>query len=149
MSFIKNVYVYAKTNNLLFGIVIIDLVSFISYFLSGGVSILITGDIQLLFGVILGVWFALKFLHNKKKSIILGILVGSIGAVLSALSLAIFQWTFAQSVIIDIVIIYLYPAVIIGPIAGLAVGMVYYLKDKTKSEPIDDSDEFYKSLEEK
>jgi len=146
MPFFRNTYNYAKEHNIIFGIIFSDLTAFIAYFLSYGVSFVVLGDIHMLFGAILGVYFSLKYKKSKRSPLIIGIFVGIAGTFFTTLTLTIFQWAYSLKINSYWFFTYLIPAVVIGPIVGAILGLIFKIKQKNNDDSSLD-DEFLRSLE--
>lgn len=147
MPFFRDAYNYAKKNNIIFGIIFTDLIAFIAYLFSNGVSFIVLGDIHMLFGSILGVYFSLKYRKQNQSPLLYGILVGLVGTFFSALTLTLFQWTYILNINFSIFYIYIIPAIIIGPLVGAIFGLIFRIKEKDIDKSSID-EEFFKDLEE-
>jgi len=146
MPFFKDFYEYAKRSSIIFGIFFNDIITFISYIISLGAYFITPGDIQMLFGVILGVIFSLKYRKPHQSPLLYGIFVGIMGTFLSAFTLSLFQMAYIMKLDLVIFIVYLFPAIIIGPLIGAIIGLIYKIKQKrTNNSSIDE--DFYNSLE--
>jgi len=150
---IANFYDKAKEKNIFSGIIIVDLITFISYIIFP-FGLFFYGDFHMILGVLLGVYFGLS---NKKKhqlEIKLGLVIGFIGALLAAISMTMFEWvsfTVSQGLSINAFLFYFSIFIIEAVMIGLAVGILLGLYFRRKNRRIileDEIDEdFYKSLE--
>ena len=150
---IANFYDKAKEKNIFSGIIIVDLITFISYLIIPS-GLIFFGDFQMIIGVIIGVYFGLS---NKKKhqlEIKLGLVIGFFGALLAAISMTMVEWvSFTASQGLSIITFLFYfsffmiEAVIIGLAVGILLGL--YIRRKNRRIILDDEidEDFYKSLE--
>ena len=152
IPFIANLYETAREKNILAGLIIIDLIAFVSYMIFPA-GIIYLGDLQMFIGCIIGVRFSLKNIKSDQLYIKHGIIVGLGGAILSAFSMSIFDWIifsgieeFSPSFFIVIIGFFLIEALIVGLIIGLIVGGYYSYKNKTPPEKSSKEEEFYESL---
>lgn len=146
-----------KSNNILSGIIISDLISFISYLIIPS-GLLFLGDFHILIGVLWGTYFAVKYLKTKRNYIKNGIKLGLISSYISALSIFFFEipfilsiYTFSITLIIIVLSFFSIEAIIIGIIVGLIIGYYFYTKEgggKDHQQNTAES-EFYNSLKEK
>ncbi|TFG27092.1 MAG: hypothetical protein EU532_08220 [Promethearchaeota archaeon] len=146
-----------KTNNILSGIIISDLISFISYFIIPS-GLIFLGDFHILIGVLWGTYFAVKYLKKKQNYFKNGLKIGLISSYISALSIFFFElpfilssYTFSIDLVIILLSFFSIEAIIIGIIVGLIIGYYFYTKEggdkehqKNKTES-----EFYNSLKDK
>ncbi len=151
---IANFYDKAKEKNIFSGVIIVDLITFISYviFPSG---LIFNGDFHMILGVLFGVYFGLS---NKKKhqlEVKLGLVIGFIGALLAAISMTMFEWvsfTTTQGLSFKDFLFFFNFFVIEAVIIGLAVGVLLGIYFRRKRKRIilqgKNDEEFYKSLEE-
>ncbi len=155
MPSISDIYKKAKEKNILAGILIIDLISFISYILFPS-GILFFGDLHLIIGISFGVYFGLS---NKKKGdseMKTGLLVGFLGAFLAAISMSLFEWILfitSYGFLITALLFFFLPYFIIeASIIGLLLSLVFalYFRNKRKKVIIGSKmdEKLYKSLEE-
>jgi len=93
IPFIANLYRKAKENNVLSGIIIFDIIAFLSYIINP-ISFFYASDIDLIFGGIVGLIFALKNRKEYQNALKTGVYVGFFGAILSAVSISVFEWVF-------------------------------------------------------
>ena len=152
---IANFYDKAKEKNIFSGVVIVDLITFISYMIFP-FGLFFYGDFHMILGVLFGVYFGLS---NKKKhqlEVKLGLVIGFIGALLAGISLTMFEWvsfTISQGLSIMAFLFFFSVFVIEAVIIGLAVGVLLGLYFRRKRRRINlqgkIDEEFYKSLEEK
>ena len=82
---------YVKKNNMLFGILIIALVTSI-FFIIIPTGFFFTGDIHLLIGTLVGEYFTFKTRKETQSFIKLGVIVGAAGAFLALILDALFFW---------------------------------------------------------
>ncbi len=155
IPFIANLYQNAKEKNILAGVVIIDLISFISYIIfSAGFFYL--GDLQMVIGCIVGTYFSLKNIKSNQSFIKHGIMVSLGGTILSAISMSFFDWIifwqitgFSLFSFLVIFGLFSIEALIIGLIIGGILGGYYHHTNKKGIETSPKEDEFYESLIEK
>jgi len=150
---IANFYDKTKEKNIYSGIIIVDLITFISYLIFPS-GLIFFGDFHMILGVLFGVYFGLS---NKKKhqlEIKLGLVIGFFGALLAAISMTMFEWvsfTVSQGLSFVAFLFYFSVFMIEAVIIGLAVGILLGLFFRRKNRRIileDEIDEdFYKSLE--
>ncbi|MFW9941588.1 MAG: hypothetical protein ACFFFT_11150 [Candidatus Thorarchaeota archaeon] len=154
ISFIANLYETAKEKNILTGLIIIDLIAFISYIIyPAGFLPILQGDIQMVIGCIVGVRFALKNIKSNQYYIKHGIIVGLGGTMLSAISMTIFDWIILSGIeeispppFIVLFSLFLIEALIIGLLIGVIFGSYYSYKNRTPPEISSKEEEFYESL---
>ena len=77
-----------KENNLISGIILFDFITTISYLLNP-FAIFFQGDLDLLFGAIIGIIFAVKNRKSNYDPIAIGAIVGLLGSALAAISISI------------------------------------------------------------
>ncbi|MFX1493873.1 MAG: hypothetical protein ACFFBZ_06290 [Promethearchaeota archaeon] len=143
-----------KKNNILTGIIISDLISFISYAIfSKGIFFL--GDFQMLIGVLWGTYFALKYLKKKRKFFRYGLAVGLGGSFLSAISIFTFEMTltymgydFSLEILFIFLLFFLIEAVIVAVIAGSLIGYYFFLREGQTKKVNAAEEEFFNSLKE-
>jgi uncharacterized membrane protein len=130
-----NLYSKAKENNMLSGIIIFDIVAFLAYVINP-FSFLYIGDIALIFGGIVALLFALKNRNDLQTAFKTALYVGLIGAILSAVSISVFQWVF--SIIYEgfnfitlwmLLLNFFTVAIVVGIVLSLLIGYIYYRKD--------------------
>ena len=155
IPFKANLYEQAKANNIISGIIIFDLITFLAYILNP-VSIIYPGDIDMIFGAIVGLTFSLKNRKINQKSINIGLLVGILGAILSAFSFTIFRLVLELiifgSILISFFIFYLSNlilALVIGSIFGGLIGYYYSKKNEEIKSRSSIDDDFFEDLIEK
>ena len=155
MSFIGNLYETAKKNNILGGIIFIDLIAFISYIIFP-FGIFYFGDLHMIIGCIVGIYFTLKHMKPNQSVLILSILTGFIGSILTAVSYTLFDWILFLGILKDspfmlLVIseLFLIEAIIIGLIMGLIIGIYYNRRSKNLTESTSIEEEFYDGLKDK
>ena len=155
MPFINDLAQKARKRNVLSGLIIIDVIAFISYtiFPSG---IFYFGDIQMILGCIVGTRFTLKNIKPNQSYFLNGIFVGSVGAILTGISFTMFDWVYFSGILnysylmlLTIFELYFIEAIIIGLLLGFIVGGYYNYKNKTQTKSSIVEDEFYESLLEK
>ena len=148
IGIIADLYQKAKQRNMLGGIIISYLITFIAYviFPSGIFSF---GDFQMMIGVAMGTRFALKNLKDFQNPLQLGIITALGGTILSAVSMSLFDWTiflFVYSLGI-ILFSHLLEALIIGLCLGIILGLYFRAKHPNNTEKGNQKlDELYKSL---
>ena len=115
------------------------------------------GDIQILFGAIVGVLFALKNRQMEANPLKIGLIVGVIGCLLSAFSLSLLEFMlhilgvgFGFNRLIQVVFFFFLMALILGLSTGGLFGFYYHYKTKKRRESIPEGDkELYESLKTK
>jgi len=134
IPFLANLYTKAKENNILSGIIIFDIIALLSYTIP--IDIIYPGDIDLIFGGVVGLLFTLKNRKEHQNALKTSLLVGLIGAILSAVSISIFEWVlfivyigFSFTAFWSILIAILLIAFVVGLILSLLIGYIYYRKD--------------------
>ncbi len=152
MGTIANLYNKAKQENILAGIIISDLIAFISYVIFPA-GIIFYGDFQMIIGVIIGTRFALKNLKTFQSPLKYGILAALGGTILSAISMSIYDWTIfslgtgIENSLLYIILFYLLEALIIGLFIGLVQGLYYRSKYPQKENKNNETlNELYESL---
>ena len=137
---ITNLYSKAKENNIISGIVIFDIIAFLSYVVNP-ISFFYAGDIDLIFGGIVALLFALKNRKEHQNALKTGFYVGLLGAILSAISITVFEWVFfiiyigfSFVVFWSLLVTFLLIAIFIGLVLGLLIGYIYYRKDRKRSK---------------
>lgn len=150
---IANFYDKAKEKNIFSGIIIVDLIAFISYTIFP-FGLFFYGDIHMILGVLLGVYFGLS---NKKKhqlELKLGVVIGFMGSFLAAISMTMFEWvsfTVSQGLSIIAFLFYfsvfIIEAILIGLIVGILLGLYFRRKNRRIILESEIDEDFYKSLE--
>jgi hypothetical protein len=152
MGTIANLYNKAKQWNILAGIIISDLIALIAFviFPSG---IILLGDLQMGIGVIIGTRFALKNLKQNQTPLKYGIIASLGGALLSATSLSVFEWTISlisviiRNLLFSIIFSFVLEALIIGFFIGMIEGLYFRSKHPKKVNQNNKKlDELYESL---
>lgn len=137
MPFIASLYQTARERNILAGIIIIDLISFISYIIFP-TGIIYFGDFQLIIGCIIGTRFALRNIKSDQSFIIYGVIVGLGGSILTGISFTMYDWVVYYSNNPSMVLIslefYLIEAIIIGLLLGFILGAYYNYKNIYRNE---------------
>ena len=136
IPFIANLYNKAKENNILSGIIIFDIIAFLSYVVNP-ISIIYAGDIDLIFGGIVALLFALKNRREHQTAFKTALIVGLFGAILAAVSISVFEWVFFIVYIgfsfitfWSLLITFLIIAIIVGLVLGLVIGYIYHRKSR-------------------
>ena len=140
IPFIANLYSKAKENNVLSGVIIFDIIAFLSYVVNP-ISFFYAGDIDLIFGGIVALIFALKNRKEHQNALKTGVYIGFFGGILSAVSISVFEWIFfivivgfSFVVFWSLLITFLLIAIFIGLILGFIIGYIYHRKaSKSKS----------------
>ncbi len=152
MPFIADLAKKAREKNILTGMIITDLIAFISYIIFSS-GIFYFGDLQMTIGCIIGSRFALKNNKSNKSFIIQSIGVSLVGAVLTAVSFTLFDWfvfseilRYSLFMLLITFELYLIEAIIIGLVIGGIVGGYYNYKNKNRIESTTIKEEFYESL---
>jgi hypothetical protein len=140
MPYIANFYSKAKKNNILSGILIFDIIAFLSYIVNP-ISFFYASDIDLIFGGIVALVFALKNRKEHQTALKTSLYVGFIGAILSAVSISVFEWVFFIVYIgfsfitfWSLLITFLIIAIVVGLVLSLLIGYIYYRKDLRPSK---------------
>ena len=142
IPFISNLYSKAKEKNTLTGILFFDVIALLSYVLNP-ISILFFGDLDLTFGAIVGLLFAFKNRKENQTHLKIALHVGLFGAILSAVSITIYQWILII-VFVEFNFMTFWPlllsfsilAVVIGGILSIIIGYYYFIKDRRISRRI-------------
>ena len=155
IPFIANLYSKAKENNVLSGIIIFDIIAFLFYVVNP-FALFYYGDIDLIFGGIVALLFALQNRKEHQNALKVGVYVGFFGAILSAVSISVFDWFFfivytgfSFVVLWSLLITFLLIAIFIGLVLGLVIGYIYYLKNRMLSKSKSnskDTDEYLENL---
>jgi hypothetical protein len=136
MPVLANLYNNAKENNIISGIILFEIIAFLSYVIVR-VDIMFAGDIHLIFGGIVSLLFALKNRKETQSVLKTSLSVGLIGAILSAVSMSVFEGTFGSFPFLFYLVNFLLLGVVIGLVLSFLIGYYYYRKDlrhgKTKS----------------
>jgi hypothetical protein len=136
---IANFYSKAKEHNIISGIILFDIITFLSYIINP-ISIIYPGDLDLIFGGVVSLLFALKNRKDNQNVMQLSFYVGFLGACLSALSISVFELiffiVFVYSIItlLSFLITFVSMAFIFGLILSLLLGYIYYRKDRNLSQ---------------
>lgn len=140
IPFIANLYRKAKENNVLSGIIIFDVIAFLSYIINP-ISFFYAGDIDLIFGGIVALLFALKNRKEHQNALKTGVYIGFFGAILSAFSISVFEWIFFILIVgfsftyfLSVLITFLLIAIPVGLVLGLIIGYIYYRKNQKSSK---------------
>jgi hypothetical protein len=154
MPIISNIFEKAKEKNILSGIIIVELITFISYLIFPS-GILFFGDLHIVIGISSGVYFGLKRLKKEQSEIKTGLTIGLFGALLAAISLSLFEWilfvTYNVFSIIDLLlflIIFIFEALIIGLPISIIISLYFSSKKKRMNLGSNIDDKFYESLRE-
>jgi len=157
LSSIRNLYQSARNHNVIAGILINDVISFVA-FLSLGfliIGIVWPGDIQIFLGAFFGTRFALRNEVSQNHLLRIGLLVGIVGGILSALSMTafmislfIFSIGLQNGYFLMLFASFLIAALIIGPIIGIILYLHYNHKRKQQKASLLD-DEFFEDLKDK
>ena len=142
---------YMRENNILSGLILIDLIAFISYLIFP-TGLIYFGDFQMSIGCIIGTRFALKNIKPNQSFLSLGLVVGLFGSVLTGISFSFFDWVvYSSSPRLYLIIfeLYLLEAITIGLVIGALTGFYYHRKHKSINLDRSIDEQFYKSLEEK
>jgi hypothetical protein len=154
MPSISEIYEKAKEKNLLSGIIIADLIAFISYLLFPS-GILFFGDLHMIIGVSIGVYFGLKNKKKEDSEMKTGLIIGVFGAFLTAISMSLFEWIlyitfsgFSVTALLFYLIWFVLEALIIGLVISLIFALYFRIKRKKIIIGSKVDENFYKSLEE-
>ncbi|MFX1498470.1 MAG: hypothetical protein ACFFBH_13165 [Promethearchaeota archaeon] len=138
-----------KEKNILSGIILSDLICFISYLIFPS-GLIYVADIQMLIGDLWGTYFALKYLKKKQNYFKNGIAIGLGGASLSAISIFLFNATLALGTPLETILLFLLvmliEAIIVGLIAGALIGYYFVIKEGPTKKLTVAEKEFYDSL---
>ncbi len=152
---IVNFYDKAKEKNIFSGVVIVDLITFISYMIFP-FGLFFVGDFHIILGVLFGVYFGLSNKKRHQLEVKLGLVIGFIGALLAAISLTMFEWVsftiskgFSTMAFLFLFSVFVIEAVIIGLAVGVLLGIYFRRKRRRINLQGKIDEEFYKSLEEK
>ena len=128
----QELYSYIKEHNILSGILIFDILAVILFpFIS--FMLFVPGDIEIIFGAIFGILWAM--IHREKSQKIWKIvnLVGILGGLLSAISITILAIllsqstpSFKESLLIFLINLLIYE--LLSLIIGIMIGIIYYFK---------------------
>jgi len=140
IPFIANLYSKAKENNVLSGIILFDIIAFLSYVINP-ISFFYAGDIDLIFGGIVALLFALKNRKEHQNALKTGVYIGFFGGILSAVSISIFEWIFFIVIVgfsftyfLSVLVTFLLITIPIGLVLGLLIGYIYYRKGEKSSK---------------
>lgn len=125
-----------RKNNILTGIIIFDIITFFS-FLFNPVSLVALGDLDFIFGAIVGVLFAVRSRKVGQGHLTLCLIVGIGGAFLSALSISIIAyWIYyvlqGESNVRTLFILIIFFSMVAGLI-GIIIGGIIGLITRIKS----------------
>ena len=153
MPIIAQIYEKAKEKNIISGIIIGDLITFIAYviFPSGLVFV---GDFQMIIGVLIGVFFGLSNKKKPQSEIRLGLMIGILGALFAAFSLSMFEWIlytifqgFSSGALLFFFSFFMIEALVIGFPLGFLSGFYFYRKNRRIILKSKIDEDFYRSLE--
>ena len=152
IGIIADLYQKAKQRNMLGGIIISYLITFIAYVIFPA-GIFWFGDFQMALGVAIGTRFSLKNLKEDQSPLKYGIITALGGSILTAISMSVFDWiifSFDPTIEYSLGIIlfsYLLEALIIGLVLGMILGLYFRSKyrDKVKQSK-QNLDDLYESL---
>ncbi len=155
IPYIANLYSKAKENNLISGIIIFDIIAFLSYAI-GIIGFFYPGDIGVTFGGMVALLFALKNRKDHQSAFKTAMFVGLIGSILSAISISAFELVFfILSGGFDFIIFWSFfmtfflITIFIGVVLGLLIGYIYYRKDRRELKAKSNSkytDEYLENL---
>jgi hypothetical protein len=145
---IAALYEFMKRNNILAGILLFDIIAFFSFLLNP-ISLVALGDVDFLFGGIVGVLFALRSRKAGQGHLTLCLVVGIGGALLSALSISwLAYWVYYVSegkenlnTLFMLIVFFSMIAGVIGTLIGGIFGFISRLTSPMDSK---DSDEVFK-----
>ncbi|MFW9969394.1 MAG: hypothetical protein ACFFDF_04275 [Candidatus Odinarchaeota archaeon] len=141
-------YQKARERNIFAGLIILDLIAFISFVIFT-YGIVYYGDIQILIGCFVGTRFTVKNVKPNQSFYIHGLVVSLGGSILAAISFTMFDWVYFLDPISDLIIIfvaYLIEAIIIGLLVGSILATYYNYKRKRHVELSSKDQELLKSL---
>lgn len=152
---IADIYSKAKEKNILSGIIIYDIIAFLSYVINP-ISIIYASDIDLIFGGIVALLFALKNRKEDQTAFKTAFSVGLTGAIISAVSISVFEWVFF--IIFTgfdfitfwvLLITFTLIALFVGVVLSLLIGYIYHSKDRSSRKSKSNSkydDEYLENL---
>ncbi|MFX0010424.1 MAG: hypothetical protein ACFE9R_08930 [Candidatus Hermodarchaeota archaeon] len=133
---IANFYSKAKEHNIISGIILFDIITFLSYIINP-ISIIYPGDLDLIFGGVVSLLFALKNRKDNQNVIELSFYVGFFGACLSALSISALEWIvfivsggYSIITLLSFLFTFISMAFIFGLVLSSLLGYIYYRKDR-------------------
>lgn len=130
---IANLYSKAKEHNVISGIILFDIITFLSYIINP-ISIFYPSDLDFIFGAIVSLLFALKNRKDNQNVMKQSFYVGLFGACFSALSLSVLEWSLSIGLsfftFLSFLITFLIVAFIAGSVLSLIFGYIYYRKDR-------------------
>ncbi len=129
-------YTYIKEHNILSGILIFDILSVILFPITP-FRLFIPGDIDIIFGALIGILWAIHHRENSQKIWKIMISVGILGGLLSTISVTIiviiiFQPTPAFNEILIIFSFNLVVYELLSLVIGIMIGIIYYFKQDSK-----------------
>ncbi len=149
MPIISQIYEKAKKKNIISGIIIGDLITFIAYLLFPS-GLVFFGDLQMIIGSIVGTLFSLKNIKSYQSYLKHGIIVGLVGTILSAISMSIVEIiVYPTNFAIVNIELFLIEGFLLGLIIGGIIGSYYRYKNKAPTKTSSIEDDFYESLKEK
>jgi hypothetical protein len=155
MLSISEIYNKAKEKNILSGIIIADLITFISYLIFPS-GIIFFGDLHMIIGVSIGIYFGLSNKKKKDSEMKTSLFIGFFGALFAGISMSFFEWIlyitsyrFSIIALLFFIIVFTIEALIIGLPISLVFGLYFKKKRKRMVSVSKVDEEFYKSLEER
>ncbi len=117
-----------QQHNVLSGIIIFDAISFAS-FIVNPMFFLFPGDMDLLIGGFIGTWFSTRVFNQSQRYIKVGISVGLLGGILSAMSMflyTLFAYLIPGTIqIANVLYMYLFLGISVGTALGWLFGWYY------------------------
>ncbi|HDZ17643.1 hypothetical protein LCGC14_0820990 [marine sediment metagenome] len=150
---ISNFYDKVKEKNIFSGVVLVDIITFVSYIIFP-FGLFFYGDFHMILGVLFGVYFGLSNKKERQIEFKLGLLIGFVGAILAAISMTMFEWVsftvsqgFSLMAFSFFLSVFLIEGLVIGLSVGFVCGFYFYRKNKRIFFESKIDEEFYKSLE--
>ncbi len=128
--------------------IIIDLISFISYIIFPS-GIVYFGDLQMIIGCIVGIRFSIKNIKQNHSFFAQSIITGLGGSILTGISFTMFDWVYFSLTSLMLLIsfeFYLIEAIIIGLALGFILGAYYNYKSNIRDELSSKDEKLLKSL---
>ncbi|MFX1286383.1 MAG: hypothetical protein ACFFB5_22300 [Promethearchaeota archaeon] len=150
MKDIAALYEFMKKNNILAGIMIFDIIAFFSFLLNP-ISLVAIGDLDFIFGGVVGILFALHSRKAEQGHLTLCLVVGIGGALLSALSISVLAyWIYYVSEgkenLNALFLTIIFFSMIAGIIGTLIGGIFGFITRLTSPESSKDSEEVFRAF---
>ncbi|MHA2006142.1 MAG: hypothetical protein ACXABO_01515 [Promethearchaeota archaeon] len=155
MPTISEIYEKAKEKNIISGIIITDLIAFLTYIIFPS-GVFFFGDLHTLIGISIGVYFGLSNRKEEQTEFKTGLYIGIFGGLLVAISITLYElsrFTIIQGFSISDLLFYLTyfltECLILGLIIGISLSF-YFHRKKRKFPAVRKYDEdLYKELEDR